>query len=240
MDLLPWVFMNFRSPVHWVLCTSPLVLYWLLSLFYCVTSKPQGTLPRPASEIIRAVVLQQLIQFLVTMISVQPEITIDLSATYMLSVVVRFVLCALIFDTYEYWVHRWMHVNQWMYKNDNSVHHQLLDNRPYAALYNHPLEALLMDTIGSVVAMGLSGLDTFWFGVFGCIATLKTVHDHVGTSPSPLDPFFMLFSNNAQYHAVHHLMRGRKSNFSQPFFTFWDTLMDTRAPPVPRASKSSE
>jgi len=222
---IAWLFANFSSPSHWVLCTLPVWVYWLLAGYYTLTIKPEGTLPRPAYQIIRAVVIQQLIQFLVTMFSV-PEI---FDYTFTAEVAVRLVVCALIFDTYEYWLHRYMHINQWLYKNVHSVHHQLLDNRPYAALYNHPFEAFLMDTVGSVVAASLSGTDVFWFSMFGCLATLKTVHDHVGTSPNRFDPFYLIFSNNAKYHAVHHVIKGRKTNFSQPFFTFWDTWMGTTA-----------
>jgi len=34
-------------------------------------------------------------------------------------------------------------------------------------------------------------------------------------------------SNNAGYHDVHHQSWGVKTNFSQPFFTFWDRIMGT-------------
>ena len=62
-----------------------------------------------------------------------------------------------------------------------------------------------------------------WF--FTC-STIKTVDDHCGYA-LPWDPLQHLTSNNAGYHDVHHQSWGIKTNFSQPFFTFWDRLLGT-------------
>ena len=62
-----------------------------------------------------------------------------------------------------------------------------------------------------------------WF--FTC-STIKTVDDHCGYV-LPWDPLQRLTSNNAGYHDVHHQSWGIKTNFSQPFFTFWDRLLGT-------------
>ena len=62
-----------------------------------------------------------------------------------------------------------------------------------------------------------------WF--FSC-STLKTVDDHCGYA-LPWDPLQHLTSNNAGYHDVHHQSWGIKTNFSQPFFTFWDRMLGT-------------
>ena len=58
-------------------------------------------------------------------------------------------------------------------------------------------------------------------------STLKTVDDHCGYS-LPFDPFQFFFSNNADYHDIHHQAIGIKKNFSQPFFIHWDVIMGTR------------
>lgn len=57
-------------------------------------------------------------------------------------------------------------------------------------------------------------------------STFKTVDDHCGYA-LPWDPLQHLTSNNAGYHDVHHQSWGIKTNFSQPFFTFWDRLLGT-------------
>ena len=51
--------------------------------------------------------------------------------------------------------------------------------------------------------------------------------DHCGYS-FPWDPLQHITSNNAGYHDVHHQSWGIKTNFSQPFFTFWDKLLGTK------------
>jgi sphinganine C4-monooxygenase len=63
-----------------------------------------------------------------------------------------------------------------------------------------------------------------WF--FTC-STIKTVDDHSGYA-FPWDPLQHITSNNAAYHDIHHQGWGIKTNFSQPFFTFWDRLLGTR------------
>lgn len=57
-------------------------------------------------------------------------------------------------------------------------------------------------------------------------STFKTVDDHCGYA-LPWDPLQHLTSNNAGYHDIHHQSWGIKTNFSQPFFTFWDHLLGT-------------
>ena len=70
--------------------------------------------------------------------------------------------------------------------------------------------------------MNLKFLGTFFFS-FGSI---KTVDDHCGYA-LPWDPLQLISSNNAAYHDIHHQTWGIKTNFSQPFFTFWDSLLGT-------------
>ena len=75
-------------------------------------------------------------------------------------------------------------------------------------------------------------------------STIKTVDDHCGYA-LPWDPLQHLTSNNAGYHDIHHqswgikvrssvfsskgseLLTPTKTNFSQPFFTFWDHILGT-------------
>jgi sphinganine C4-monooxygenase len=62
--------------------------------------------------------------------------------------------------------------------------------------------------------------------VFFAASTIKTVDDHCGYR-LPWDPLQHLTSNNAGYHDIHHQSWGIKTNFSQPFFTFWDARLGT-------------
>lgn len=62
---------------------------------------------------------------------------------------------------------------------------------------------------------------------FFSFSTAKTVDDHCGYQ-FPWDPLQLVTSNNAAYHDVHHQTWGIKTNFAQPFFTFWDQLLGTK------------
>ncbi|KAL4943556.1 hypothetical protein BDV06DRAFT_189596 [Aspergillus oleicola] len=130
-------------------------------------------------------------------------------------------------DTWQYFLHRAMHLNRWLYIKFHSRHHRLYVPYAYGALYNHPVEGLLLDTVGAGIGFLTSGMthrQSMWFFTF---STIKTVDDHCGYA-FPWDPLQHATSNNAAYHDIHHQSWGIKTNFSQPFFTFWDSLFNTQ------------
>lgn len=129
-------------------------------------------------------------------------------------------------DTWQYFLHRLMHMNKTLYKWFHSVHHELYVPYAYGALFNNPVEGFLLDTLGTGIAMTLTHLTHREQIILFTFATMKTVDDHCGYA-LPLDPFQWLFPNNAVYHDIHHQQFGIKTNFAQPFFTFWDNLFQT-------------
>jgi sterol desaturase/sphingolipid hydroxylase (fatty acid hydroxylase superfamily) len=61
---------------------------------------------------------------------------------------------------------------------------------------------------------------------------MLTWYNTISTTVSfPFDPLQALFGNNAAYHDIHHQQFGIKRNYSQPYFTHWDTLLKTRMTP---------
>jgi sphinganine C4-monooxygenase len=96
----------------------------------------------------------------------------------------------------------------------------------YGALYNHPIEGFVMDTLGAGVAYKASFLSQRAGMLFFVFCTMKTVDDHCGYV-LPWDPLQHITSNNAAYHDIHHQSWGIKTNFSQPFFTIWDRWLGT-------------
>lgn len=62
--------------------------------------------------------------------------------------------------------------------------------------------------------------------IFFTVSSIKTVDDHCGYA-LPWDPLQHISGNNATYHDIHHQSWGIKTNFSQPFFTFWDRVLGT-------------
>jgi len=141
--------------------------------------------------------------------------------------VAKFFFGMFVIDTWQYALHRSMHVNKFLYKMVHSVHHRLYVPYAFGALYNHPVEGFLLDTMGAFFAESLAQLSVREAVFLFTVATLKTVDDHCGYQ-LPWDPLQMFSKNNADYHDIHHQIIGIKSNFSQPFFVHWDTILGTR------------
>ncbi|EDO18878.1 hypothetical protein Kpol_1023p47 [Vanderwaltozyma polyspora DSM 70294] len=154
-----------------------------------------------------------------------PNIAVYYLYTYGFSII-KISLGFVFVDTWQYWLHRLMHTNMTLYRKFHSRHHRLYVPYAYGALYNAPLEGFLLDTLGTGIAMVLTGLTYREQMFFYTFATLKTVDDHCGYA-LPWDPFQMFFPNNSVYHDIHHQNFGIKTNYAQPFFTFWDTLFST-------------
>jgi len=140
--------------------------------------------------------------------------------------VFQFVAAMFFIDTWQYFLHRLMHVNKFLYKQFHSWHHRLYVPYAFGSLYNHPVEGFLLDTLGAALAETLTRMSTRQAMLLFVFSTLKTVDDHCGYT-LPFDPL-QLFGNNADYHDIHHQVVGIKSNFAQPFFVHWDILMGTR------------
>ena len=105
-----------------------------------------------------------------------------------------------------------MHMNTFLYKTFHSVHHRLYVPYAYGALYNHPLEGFLLDSVGAGLAEAIACMTTREAILLFVVSTLKTVDDHCGYS-FPWDPLQMMSSNNADYHDIHHQVRTSYSPF---------------------------
>jgi len=138
--------------------------------------------------------------------------------------IIQYFVAMLFVDSWQYWWHRYMHENKWLYRNIHAYHHRLNITYAFGALYNHPIEGFILDTVGATVGIILSGMNMKVALLFVCLSTMKTIDDHSGYR-FPFDPFFIIFRNNAKYHDYHHKIP--IYNFSQPFFTFWDNLCGT-------------
>ncbi|KAH8202896.1 hypothetical protein TruAng_002949 [Truncatella angustata] len=139
---------------------------------------------------------------------------------------IQFFLAVCFVDTWQYFLHRAMHMNKWLYTKFHSRHHRLYVPYAYGALYNHPFEGFLLDTAGTGLAYLATGMTARQGILFFTAATIKTVDDHCGYA-LPWDPLQHLSGNNATYHDIHHQSWGIKTNFSQPFFTIWDKVLGT-------------
>ncbi|KAI8586932.1 fatty acid hydroxylase superfamily-domain-containing protein [Geranomyces variabilis] len=219
---------------YWIYSTILFILSWLRLTSVELHRIPTDQKMRPAnrvtvSHVLQRVAVQHAIQIAVAYglaVGMREDNMSTRPVEHPLLFVAKIVIASVMLDTYQYWMHRWMHTNRWLYRNFHSVHHELTVLYAFGALYNHPLEGLLMDTVGSGLPTLVLDMHPWTATAFFCIATLKTVDDHCGYA-LPWDPLQTLFRNNAVYHDIHHWGKGRMYNFSQPFFTFWDVWMGT-------------
>ncbi|PWA36828.1 sphingolipid C4 hydroxylase [Artemisia annua] len=141
----------------------------------------------------------------------------------------QFFMAMVVLDTWQYFIHRYLHQNKFLYRRIHSQHHRLVVPYAFGALYSHPLEGLFGDTMSGALAFLISGMsprDSIFFFSF---ATIKTVDDHCGLW-LPVNFFHVFFQNNSAYHNVHHQLYGSKYNYSQPFFVVWDKILGTYMP----------
>ncbi|KAG6624153.1 very-long-chain aldehyde decarbonylase GL1-9-like [Carya illinoinensis] len=223
---------------------APIVVYWLYAGFYQLLppldnyrlhSKKEEALKNsvPLSFVVKGVLLQQLVQatvaqglFLLTSkanasgIMIQPSIPVQ---------IVQIVVAMFVMDTWQYFVHRYMHQNKFLYRHVYAQHHRLVVPYAVGALYNHPLEGLFLDTLGGAISFLVSGMTARTAVIFFCFAIIKTVDDHCGLW-LPGNIFHIIFQNNSAYHDIHHQLPGLKYNYSQPFFPIWDKLLGTYMP----------
>ncbi|XP_072952736.1 sphinganine C4-monooxygenase 1-like [Typha angustifolia] len=221
----------------------PIAVYWIYSGIYVMLEGFEDYRLHPKGDenvknivsrgtVVKGVLVQQAFQIIVSLLlfkfvgddsATKPQ---QPSATV---IAVQFVIAMLVMDTWQYFMHRYMHINKFLYKHLHSKHHSLVVPYAFGALYNHPLEGLILDTIGGVLSFLTSGMTPRTAIFFFSFATIKTVDDHCGLW-LPGNLFHALFQNNSAYHDIHHQLYGNKYNFSQPFFVTWDKILGTYMP----------
>ncbi|PON87516.1 Fatty acid hydroxylase [Trema orientale] len=229
----------------------PIIIYWaysgmlaLLGLilaenyrFHSKKDEEEKNLV-PKGAVIKGVLLQQSIQAMVAAICFMvrgrdgADATLNHKTTTTATLIIlakQLLIAMLVLDTWQYFMHRFMHQNKWLYKHIHSQHHRLMVPYAFGALYNHPLEGLLVDTFSGALAFLSSGMSPRTSIFFFSFATIKAVDDHCGLW-LPGNLFHIIFKNNTAYHDVHHQLYGTKYNFSQPFFVMWDKLLGTYMP----------
>jgi sphinganine C4-monooxygenase len=149
----------------------------------------------------------------------------------LLTVARQFGVAMVVLDGWQYAWHRYMHLNRFLYRHIHSWHHRLVVPYAFGSQYNHPVEGLLLDTLGGALAFVVSGMSPRASIFFFSLCTVKGVDDHCGLW-LPGNLFHLFFWNNTAYHDVHHQLRGSRFNFSQPFFVTWDKLFGTHMPYV--------
>lgn len=140
--------------------------------------------------------------------TVQPSVPIQ---------ILQILIAMFIFDTCQYFVHRYMHHNKFLYRHVHSHHHRLVVPYPVGALYNHPVE-VITDMLGGAAAFFGSGMTPRTSVWLFCLITVKSVDDHCGLR-LPGNLLHVLFENDGAYHDVHHQVNGVKYNSTRSRFS---------------------
>nr|GEW46985.1 sphinganine C4-monooxygenase 1-like [Tanacetum cinerariifolium] len=72
--------------------------------------------------------------------------------------IVQVIIAMFVMDTWQYFVHRYMRISKFLYRHTHSQHHRLVVPYAIGALYNNPLEGLLLDTLGGAISFIISGM----------------------------------------------------------------------------------
>ncbi|CAN6239439.1 unnamed protein product, partial [Urochloa humidicola] len=224
----------------------PIAVYWLYSGLYVALdgvgrldgyrlhTREEAATKNVVSKaaVVRGVLVQQAFQVAVSLTLfavIGDESGTEQKQPPALVIVLQFIAAMVVMDTWQYFMHRYMHINKFLYKHIHSKHHTLVVPYSFGALYNHPVEGLILDTIGGALTFLVSGMTPRTSIFFFSFATIKTVDDHCGLW-LPGNILQALFSNNSAYHDIHHQLYGNKYNFSQPFFVMWDKILGTYMP----------
>ena len=91
----------------------------------------------------------------------------------------------------------------------HSLHHKIYCPYAYAAFLNTLSESFIIDTIGTTLALTLSGLTTRQALCFSTISVMKGVDDHSGYQ-LPWNPLQWLSAQTTSFHDIHHQSWGIK------------------------------
>ncbi|KAH7688778.1 sphinganine C4-monooxygenase protein [Dioscorea alata] len=221
----------------------PVVVYWVFSGIYGLLGYIEGCRLHPKNaeneenvaskiQVLRGVLLQQVVQ--IAVVSLMMKVVGDNNGapppqpSFLVSAF-QFLIAMAVLDVWQYFGHRYMHVNKFLFKHIHSKHHALVVPYAWGSLYNHPLEGLILDTVGGSLAFLLSGMTPRTSICFFSFTTIKALDMHSGLFLK-WNPLQVCFRNNVAYHDIHHQLKGNKYNYAQPFFVFWDIIFGTYMP----------
>lgn len=135
------------------------------------------------------------------------------------------VIVLFLYETYYYWLHRWMHHPR-IFKIVHKVHHQSIHPTVFTSFSFHPLEAILQFVFLPLVIIVIP-IHVYALGVVLMIMTFSAVINHAGVEIFPKD-----FVNHrigkwligSTHHDLHHT--DFRTNYGL-YLTFWDKWMKT-------------
>lgn len=138
------------------------------------------------------------------------------------STLARCLGCAVIEDTWHYFLHRLLHHKR-IYKYIHKVHHEFQAPFGIEAEYAHPLETLILGT-GFFIGIVLLCDHVILLWAWVTVRLLETIDVHSGYD-IPLNPLnYIPFYTGARHHDFHHM--NFIGNYASTF-TWWDRIFGT-------------
>lgn len=130
--------------------------------------------------------------------------------------------CAVVEDTWHYFLHRLLHHRR-IYKYIHKVHHEFTAPFGMQAEYAHPAETLILGA-GFFIGILLFCNHVFFLWAWVSFRLLETIDVHSGYE-IPLNPLHLIpFYGGTRFHDFHHM--NFVGNYSSTF-TWWDKLLKT-------------
>ncbi|XP_008400998.1 methylsterol monooxygenase 1 [Poecilia reticulata] len=130
--------------------------------------------------------------------------------------------CAVVEDTWHYFLHRILHHRR-IYKYIHKVHHEFTAPFGMQAEYAHPLETIILGA-GFFIGIMIFCNHVFFLWAWVAFRLLETIDVHSGYD-IPLNPLHLIpFYAGARFHDFHHM--NFVGNYSSTF-TWWDKLLNT-------------
>jgi Delta7-sterol 5-desaturase len=137
------------------------------------------------------------------------------------------VVVLFLYETYYYWLHRWMHKPR-IFRIVHKVHHESIHTSVFTSFSFHPLEALLQFIFIPVVIVILP-IHYIALGIVLMLMTISAVINHAGVEvfpkrfcTHPIGKWLI----GATHHDLHH--KEFRNNYGL-YFTFWDRWMKTES-----------
>ncbi len=143
-----------------------------------------------------------------------------------LTILIQLLVILFIDDLYFYFLHAWMHKNQYILNKIHRIHHKAISPFALEYIYVHPLE-WIMGYLGPFIAIFLISIFTpvnilaFW--LYQLIRNIHELDVHSGFKSffSKWIPFW----GESEHHDLHH--EKLNGNYATTF-TLWDKLFKTK------------
>ncbi len=131
------------------------------------------------------------------------------------------------YETYYYWLHRWMHKPS-VFRHVHKVHHDSIHTSVFTSFSFHPLEAFLQFIFLPLILFVMP-VHIYAVGIVLTLMTLSAIINHASVEIFPARFHKHRLGRwliGATHHDLHH--KEFKSNFGL-YFTFWDKWMKTES-----------